>query len=576
MQARSRFITACASYAGAFTLYNIFIPLQIAYGIQAIINHHFGLVDSYAWHVLFLALGYCVLWTLGDLTSSSSGVIAAGWVQQEIFSNFLQKDYDFYTDAHFGSLGAEATRLREAVIEYRQLTMLAIPKQCVIVVAGVIVIGIHSLLLAATTVALMAVVLSFTIASSAFRLRYRRAVSEASSALAGVIGDALSHGATVKSFASTEHEVALLEQPLATWRQAQYRTWVTSIPANGGRMLLAAVATAVLLVLPSHLYQQHHISIAIVALVQLYVIKLITATQDISEIIKVYEGIMSAAHKSLQTMLIKPTIVDRTHPRRLPKRSLDITFSDVSFHYGDAKAGDTAVTHFDLHIRAGEKIGLVGYSGSGKTTLTKLLLRFADVSEGSIALGGIDLRELAQDDLRQHIAYVPQEPLLFHRSIADNILYAKPHASRGAMLRAAKMAYVDEFTHDLPRGYATLVGERGVKLSGGQRQRVAIARALLKGAPILILDEATSALDSRSEKLIQQALEKLMHGRTALVIAHRLSTIQRMDRIIVMDKGRIVQQGTHQELLADAKGIYAKLWAHQSGGYLALPEKEEG
>ncbi|MGH7250214.1 MAG: ABC transporter ATP-binding protein [Minisyncoccia bacterium] len=228
-----------------------------------------------------------------------------------------------------------------------------------------------------------------------------------------------------------------------------------------------------------------------------------------------------------------------------------------------------------MDIKQGEKVGLVGYSGSGKTTLTKLLLRFMDVTKGSISVGDLDIRNVSQKDLRSKIAYVPQEPLLFHRSIAENIAYGKPSASKQSIHKAGKAAYVDEFVKELRYGYDTLVGEKGVKLSGGQRQRVAIARALLKDAPILVLDEATSSLDSRSEQYIQKALWQLMKGRTAIVIAHRLSTIQQMDRIIVMNKGRIVEIGSHGELLKNSKGIYAKLWKHQSGGYLLAPGNED-
>ena len=191
-----------------------------------------------------------------------------------------------------------------------------------------------------------------------------------------------------------------------------------------------------------------------------------------------------------------------------------------------------------------------------------------DVNQGTITLGGVDIRQLAQQQLRQYIAYVPQEPLLFHRSIQDNIVYGNPSASKSAVAAVTKTAFVDEFVADLPEGFNAMVGERGVKLSGGQRQRIAIARALLTDAPILVLDEATSALDSQSERYIQKALWKLMKDRTALVIAHRLSTIQRMDRIVVVDKGKIVQVGTHAELLKDTAGTYATLWAHQSDGYL--------
>ena len=223
--------------------------------------------------------------------------------------------------------------------------------------------------------------------------------------------------------------------------------------------------------------------------------------------------------------------------------------------------------NFHLDIKPGEKIGLVGPSGGGKTTITKLLLRFMDIQDGSITIDGQDIAAISQQDLRSYIAYVSQEPILFHRSLYDNIRYGKLGATKHEVLAAARHAHADEFIDSLPEGYETLVGERGVKLSGGQRQRIAIARAMLKDAPILVLDEATSALDSESEVLIQDALWKLMESKTALVIAHRLSTIQKMDRIIVLDKGSIVEQGTHTELI-NQKGVYAKLWAHQSGGFL--------
>ena len=215
---------------------------------------------------------------------------------------------------------------------------------------------------------------------------------------------------------------------------------------------------------------------------------------------------------------------------------------------------------------------MVGISGSGKTTLTKLLLRFADVQAGEILIDGQNIKDVRQVSLRENIAYVPQETALFHRSIADNIAYAHPDAPRDEIERAAKLANAHDFVKDLPDGYETLVGERGIRLSGGQRQRVAIARAILKDAPILVLDEATSALDSESEALIQDALEKLMKGRTSIVVAHRLSTVASMDRIVVLDDGKIIEQGTHEELLKKKNGAYHKLWSRQSGAFLDSAE----
>jgi ATP-binding cassette subfamily B protein len=222
---------------------------------------------------------------------------------------------------------------------------------------------------------------------------------------------------------------------------------------------------------------------------------------------------------------------------------------------------------FSLSVKSGEKIGLVGHSGSGKTTITKLLLRFMDVQSGEILIDGQDISKIKQDDLRRNISYVPQDPILFHRSLRENIAYGKSDASQEEIVAASKAANAHDFITSLPEGYDTLVGERGIKLSGGERQRVAIARAMLKDAPILILDEATSALDSISERHIQEAFERLMKGRTTLAIAHRLSTIQKMDRIVVFSNGKISEQGTHSELTKNS-GVYAELWQEQSSGFI--------
>ncbi|HWZ65980.1 MAG TPA: ABC transporter ATP-binding protein [Patescibacteria group bacterium] len=555
----------------AIAAYNILIPLVSAYGIQSILTRHFQEVNKYALWVIFLSLAYTVLWTIGGIAISRNAVKGSIYVQNQVFFNFLQKDYDFYSNAFFGSLGAQATRIRDAYNNYGELVTLSIPKQTTIVIAGIAVIASQSLLLAGVTVIAMVFVLSFTIWSSSWRLQFRRKVSEASSEIAGSIGDALTHGTTVKSFAMEDFEQQRLQKPLKRWGQEQYKTWVSATPADAGRMILAAITTAALLVLSANLYQQGKITITIVVLVQLYVLKLVASTLDIADMVKRYEDVMGAAYEPVKTMLIPNVINDPQNPKALKRASsYTLELDKVSYHYTEATNSQKAISEFTCKIEPGQKLGIVGYSGSGKTTLTKLLLRFMDVTDGKITINGIDIRELAQKDLRTVLSYVPQEPLLFHRSIAENIGYAKPDANQEDIIKATKLAYVDEFTKELPNGYETLVGERGIKLSGGQRQRVAIARALLKDSPILILDEATSALDSKSEQFIQNALWELMKGRTAIVIAHRLSTIQRMDKIVVMDKGRIAQVGTHDEL-KHSKGIYADLWEHQSGGYIGVP-----
>jgi ATP-binding cassette subfamily B protein len=257
-------------------------------------------------------------------------------------------------------------------------------------------------------------------------------------------------------------------------------------------------------------------------------------------------------------------ITDPKRPEHLRMHEGHIVFNKLSFSY---KGGNAVLKDFNLDIAPGERIGLVGHSGAGKSTITKLLLRFVDAVEGNIMIDGQDIKNITQNDLRSVISYVPQESILFHRTIGENISYGRPDATQAEIVDVAKKAFAHDFIAKLPNGYDTLVGERGIKLSGGERQRVAIARAMLKNSPVLVLDEATSSLDSVSEAYIQEAFTELMKNKTTIVVAHRLSTISKMDRIVVLEDGNIIEMGTHQELLRK-NGVYADLWNHQSGGFL--------
>jgi ATP-binding cassette subfamily B protein len=327
----------------------------------------------------------------------------------------------------------------------------------------------------------------------------------------------------------------------------------------------AAVAVGVVLAL-------HHVAAAgVVYLILFYATFVGTSLEESFEFIRLISRAIGRCAKFAGIAATLPDIVDLPHAPELAAPRGGVEFRDLQFAYRD---GAPLFDGLDLCIRPGEHVGLVGPSGSGKTTLTKLMLRFADRDGGLIAIDGQDIAGVTQQSLRRHIAYVPQDPQMLHRTIAENICYGLG-ANGGSVdmdvVRAVgRAAYVDEFVERLPAGYQTVVGERGLKLSGGQRQRVAIAQAMAKGARVLVLDEATSALDSESESLVQEALWNLMDGTTALVVAHRLATIARLDRIVVLDRGHIVEQGTHAELLgAGDAGVYSRLWAHQSGGFLA-------
>lgn len=297
-----------------------------------------------------------------------------------------------------------------------------------------------------------------------------------------------------------------------------------------------------------------------------YTLNMVNRLFELGTLLRNGEESLLSASTMTRYLLESPEIKDAPMAKDLVVKSGAIDVDSLIFSYPD-QPDEIIFDNFNLHVAPGQRIGLVGKSGGGKSTFTRLLMRFNDINSGAIKIDGQDIAKVKQNSLRNNFGYVPQEPMLFHRSVRENIAYGRLESSDAQIITAAKQANAWEFISQLPNGLDTIVGERGVKLSGGQRQRIAIARAILKDAPISVLDEATSALDSESEKLIQESLETLMKNRTSIVIAHRLSTIAKLDRIVVMDEGRIVEDGTHVELLK-LNGTYAKLWQHQSGGFI--------
>jgi ATP-binding cassette subfamily B protein len=393
-------------------------------------------------------------------------------------------------------------------------------------------------------------------------------VAEANAAnrMTGFLADVMTNIAAVKAQGSEpdERETASEVAEIRTARDLDVMRSFLKFSAGYASVITiintGAVAAAVLA------SQYDVVNIGAVYLAVTYTLTVTSQLWSINEVIRNYNKVIGDAHEMVEILHLPATVRDH-HERDLVVTQGAIEVDRVTFGHEDDHE-HPLFREFSLQIAPGEKVGLVGQSGSGKTTLTRLLLRFSDVQGGSIRIDGQDIAHVRQRSLRRQISYVPQEPLLFHRSLRENIAYGLPGATDAQIEDAARRAYALDFIGSLPDGFDTLVGERGVKLSGGQRQRIAIARAILKDARILVLDEATSALDSESEVHIQRALAQAMAGRTTLVIAHRLSTIQAMDRILVMDDGRIIEEGSHRELLA-AAGVYAALWGHQSGGFLA-------
>lgn len=568
-QHKTYFYLTVLLHSPSFFLGSVLVPVLIAYGLEALINKDIDTVAHYALLIILTSLAANILLAIATWAFNRNGTYAQRYVVEHAFESFLHKDYAFFSNTFIGSLGSHIVQLREAMNVFNKLLFFDIPRISVFLIAGIGVIALQSPVLATITFVFIALTFSYMLLFGKYRLKYRRELSRQSSSLGAVVGDALAHGTTVKSFANERYEASRLSIALDAFRKAQIKSWDLFIPNNIPRNIFVGIGTAALLLFSVHLYSADKISFAVVVLVQLYVVKVINVAVDLGDAIKSYDIFMGQAYQPVATMLEPAQIAEPKKPRKIKQPdSVTIRLQGLKYAYPDAKRGSNAISDINLSVTQGQRIGVIGYSGGGKTTLTKLLMRFMDVSEGSITVNDVDIRDMAQADLRRLIAYVPQEPLLFHRSIRENIAYAKPHASETEIISAAKMAYVDEFVDELPNRYDTMVGERGVKLSGGQRQRVAIARALLKDSPLLVLDEATSALDSHSEARIQEALWSLMKDRTAIVVAHRLSTIRKLDTIIVIDKGKIVASGSHEDLLLTS-GIYKRLWAHQSGGYIS-------
>ena len=484
----------------------------------------------------------------------------------QCFSKLTNQTLFFHSNKFGGSLVSQTNKLVGAVESFWDTIIWSVLPLVVSLVGSIIVLS-TLLWQYALFLLIFSIVFSLVVYyGSKPMAKLTKKEAKASNKLNGQLADVISNVLAVKSSGAEATEQKFFAKTVSSWRNSSLDVMhgflkVSTIYSSINMVIkIGAIAFAV------YAAQNDLVSVASVYLIITYTGSVAHELWNMNGIMRNYNRIIGNANDMVEILQTPTTLIDKSSSK-LEVTSGEISMDKITFTHDEGQ-GDTLFHDFSLDIKPGEKIGLVGASGSGKTTLTKLLLRFADIDSGKITIDGQDISEVTQASLRAKIAYVPQEPLLFHRSVRENIAYGRPDATDAEIEEAAKKAGAYDFIVGLKDGFDTMVGERGIKLSGGQRQRVAIARAILKDAPILVLDEATSALDSESEALIQKSLETLMENRTSIVIAHRLSTIAKLDRIIVLKDGKIVEDGSHDELINKKRGVYAKLWARQSGGFI--------
>ena len=397
-----------------------------------------------------------------------------------------------------------------------------------------------------------------------FKLKYDVIASEADSKTVGALSDAIGNHASIQLFTGHKYEKERVGGVIQDQRKKTTINWYLWEGLSTIQAFYTVCVEFILFWVVLGDWKLGLVTLPIVVLLQSYFVRLAESLWSFGAIVRAYYESFADAEEMAVILSTPYGIRDRVEDS-LSKVSGKVEFDNVTYIYENNNS--KVLDNFSATIPAGEKIALVGSSGAGKTTFVRLLLRLFNLTSGKIMIDGVDISTISQENLREKIAFVPQDPILFHRTLLENIRYGRRDATDEEVLNAAHLAHCDDFIDALPKGYETYVGERGIKLSGGERQRVAIARAILKNAPILILDEATSSLDSHSESLIQDALKTLIKGKTTIVIAHRLSTIREMDRIIVLDRGKIIEDGVHDELTNKTDGLYKKLWDLQAGGF---------
>jgi ATP-binding cassette subfamily B multidrug efflux pump len=527
--------------------------------------------------VVVLGIRFLISWLSAVVEEQTINLGFYNLVRWQSYAHVARQSLSFFQSDFSGSIASKVWQSGGAVGDFMVALLQVVWFIAVYTLTTIFLVGQLDWRLAAAVLAWI-VIFAFLARYYVPRMRKRSAAAaESASSLTGRIVDSYANIQTLKLFGTADDDDRFVRSGFENFLEAMTRLARTLVGVRSAMAMLSGIMITAIAALSVYLWSEGIVSVGGVAFTMGLVLRLYNL---LGRMMNQLNGLMrnyGVAQNSAELIGKPLEIVDAPDAKPLVVTRAAINFNDVSFHYGRDSG---IIDHLDLAIKPGERVGLIGRSGAGKSTLVNLLLRFYDLQGGTITIDGQDISKVTQESLRAQIGVVTQDTALLHRSVRANLVYGRPEASDEDMMAAAALAEADDFIEELidQRGrtaYDAYVGERGVKLSGGQRQRVAIARVLLKNAPILVLDEATSALDSEVEAAIQAQFETLMVGKTVIAIAHRLSTIAAMDRLIVLDKGHIVEEGTHAELLASG-GHYAQLWARQSGGFLDLkPEAEE-
>ena len=563
-------VIASAGYTLMLTFANTYVMGLVVDRVQASpvpAERVFSVFGPYVLALVLVNLVGQVLSKLQDYTVYKLEINGNYHLSRLCFDTLSNQSMTFHTSNFGGALVSQTSRFTSGYSQLVDVVVFSLIPMVTSIAATILSLAWQVPTFVLILVVMMVVYIAFVWVMYKRILPLSERTSQAQNRLSGVLSDAVTNILAVKTCGREDFERELFDAADRDARSAETVSMRATMRRNFASSGIIVLIMAVVSVFMVGGHAWFGIGASTLIMMFTYTYNLTMRLNYTSSMMQRINRALGDAAQMTQ-ILDEPRLVeDAPDASELAVTDGAIDFEHLGFRYHDAAEDDRVFDDLTLHIPADQRVGLVGRSGSGKTTLTKLLLRLDDVQDGRVLVDGQDISRCTQQSLRRQIAYVPQEALLFHRSIRENIAYGRPDATEEQIREAARQANALEFIDRLPQGMDTMVGERGVKLSGGQRQRIAIARAILTDAPILVLDEATSALDSESEALVQQALERLMHGRTSIVVAHRLSTVASLDRIVVLSNGKIVEDGTHAEL-SRAGGEYERLWDRQTGGFL--------